>query len=289
MKFEGTFTALITPFARNGAVDFGKLRELVEQQIAAGISGLVPVGTTGESPTLSPKEHMEVIRLVIETTAGRVPIIAGTGANATNEALALTREAIQLGANATLQVTPYYNKPNDQGLIRHFSAVADLGLPVVLYNIPGRSARELSPPLIAELAKHPNIACVKEAGGRVNRISQILSLCHIPILSGDDALTLPMIALGARGVISVATHVAPKPICTMVQAALAGNWTQARTIHYQLYPLFSNLFLDTNPIPVKAALEMMGFCPAVYRLPLCPMHDAPREKLRATLAALHLL
>jgi 4-hydroxy-tetrahydrodipicolinate synthase len=289
MQFQGTFTALVTPVAPDGSVDYPRLRELVERQIAAGITGLVPVGTTGESPTLTPAEHLDVIRFVIETAAKRVPVIAGTGANSTAEALDFTKQAIDLGADATLQVTPYYNKPNATGLLRHFTAVADLGIPVVLYNIPGRTSREIPLPVVAELARHPNIACIKEAGGNVNRVSQIRSLCDIAILSGDDALTLPMMALGASGVVSVATHLAPGPVCQMVAAALAGDWEKARALHYRLYPLFTDLFLDTNPIPVKAALEMAGFGPAVDRLPLAPMDPAPREKLRATLASLGLL
>ena len=289
MQFQGTYTALVTPFAPDGPVAYPRLRELVERQIAAGITGLVPVGTTGESPTLTPAEHLDVIRFVIETAAKRVPVIAGTGANSTAEALDFTKRAIDLGADATLQVTPYYNKPNAAGLLRHFTAVADLGIPVVLYNIPGRTSREIPLPVVAELARHPNVACIKEAGGNVNRVSQIRSLCDIAILSGDDALTLPMMSLGASGVVSVATHLAPGPVCEMVAAALAGDWDRARALHYRLYPLFTDLFLDTNPIPVKAALEMAGFGPAVYRLPLAPMDPAPREKLRATLASLGLL
>ncbi len=281
--FQGAYTALITPFQADGKVDFGKLRELVELQVAGGIDGLVPVGTTGESPTLDIDEHLEVIRVVTEAAAGRVKIIAGTGANSTDEALELTRHAKDFGVDGTLQVTPYYNKPTQAGLVRHFSAVADLGLPVVLYNVPGRCSCEIAVGTIAELAKHPHVVCVKEAGGSVDRVSKIRAACDIEILSGDDALTLPMMAVGASGVISVASNVAPRAVADLVHAAAAGNWDEARRLHYQYYALFTDLFIETNPIPVKAAAEMMGLAPALYRLPLCAMAPANRDKLRATL------
>ena len=197
--FAGAYTALITPFQADGKVDFGKLRELVELQVAGGIDGVVPVGTTGESPTLDFDEHLEVIRVVTETAGGRMQVIAGTGANSTDEALELTRRAMDFGVNGTLQVTPYYNKPTPTGLIRHFSAVADLGLPVVLYNVPGRCSCEIGVGVIAELARHPHVVCVKEAGGSVDRVSKIRAVCDIEILSGDDALTLPMMAVARAG------------------------------------------------------------------------------------------
>lgn len=283
--FEGAYTALVTPFTRAGAVDFAKLRELVEFQIAGGIDGLVPVGTTGESPTLDMDEHVEVIRVVIETAAHRIKVIAGTGANSTAEALELTEKARELGADGTLQVTPYYNKPTQAGLIRHFSAVADLGLPVVLYNVPGRSSCEIAVPTIAELARHPRVVSVKEAGGSVDRVSRIKAACDIEVLSGDDGLTLPMMSVGACGVISVASNVAPRAVADLVHAAAAGRWDEARRLHYRYYNLFNDMFIETNPIPVKAAVEMAGLAPAVYRLPLCEMAPANREKLRATLQA----
>lgn len=281
--FNGAYTALVTPFRRDGAVDYEKLRELVEFQIAGGIDGLVPVGTTGESPTLDAEEHVEVIRVVVETAARRVKVIAGSGANSTAEALDLTAKARDAGADGTLQVTPYYNKPTQTGLIRHFSAVADLGLPVVLYNVPGRSACEIAIATIAELSKHPKIVCVKEAGGSVDRVSRIKAACDIDVLSGDDGLTLPMMSVGAGGVISVASNVAPKAVADLVHAAAAGRWDEARRLHYQCYGLFTDIFIETNPIPIKAALEMAGLGPAVYRLPLCEMAEANREKLRTTL------
>jgi 4-hydroxy-tetrahydrodipicolinate synthase len=281
--FAGAYTALVTPFHRDGSVDYDKLRELVELQIAGGIDGLVPVGTTGESPTLDVDEHIEVIRVVIQTAAKRIQIIAGSGANSTAEALELTTLAREVGADGTLQVTPYYNKPTQTGLIRHFTAVAELGLPVVLYNVPGRSCCEIAIATIAELSKHPNIVGVKEAGGSVDRVSRIKAACDIAVLSGDDALTLPMMSVGGCGVISVASNVAPKAVADLVHAAAAGRWDEARKLHYKYYNLFNDVFIETNPIPIKAAMEMAGLGPAVYRLPLCEMGTENREKLRATL------
>ena len=283
--FQGAYTALITPFGRDGAVDYGRLRELVEFQIAGGIDGLVPVGTTGESPTLDAEEHLEVIRVVVEAAAGRVKVIAGTGANSTAEALELTARAKDLGVDGTLQVTPYYNKPTQTGLLRHFSAVADLGLPVVLYNVPGRAGCEIAVPTVAELAKHPHVVAVKEAAGSVDRVSRLKAACDIEVLSGDDGLTLPMMSVGACGVISVASNVAPRAVADLVHAAAAGRWDEARALHYRYYALFNDVFIETNPIPIKAAMEMAGLGPAVYRLPLCELAPANREKLRATLQA----
>ena len=283
--FQGAYTALITPFGRDGAVDYGRLRELVEFQIAGGIDGLVPVGTTGESPTLDAEEHVEVIRVVVEAAAGRVKVVAGTGANSTAEALELTARAKDLGVDGTLQVTPYYNKPTQTGLIKHFSAVADLGLPVVLYNVPGRAGCEIAVPTVAELARHPHVVAVKEAAGSVDRVSRLKAACEIEVLSGDDGLTLPMMSVGACGVISVVSNVAPKAVADLVHAAAAGRWDEARALHYRYYALFNDVFIETNPIPIKAAVEMAGLGPAVYRLPLCEMAPANRDKLRATLQA----
>ena len=283
--FQGAYTALVTPFGRDGAVDYGRLRALVEFQIAGGIDGLVPVGTTGESPTLDVDEHLEVIRVVVETAARRVKVVAGTGANATAEALELTARAKDMGVDGTLQVTPYYNKPTQAGLIKHFSAVADLGLPVILYNVPGRAGCEIAVPTVAELAKHPHVVAVKEAAGSVDRVSRLKAACEIEVLSGDDGLTLPMMSVGACGVISVASNVAPKAVADLVHAAAAGRWDEARALHYKYYALFNDVFIETNPIPIKAAMEMAGLGPAVYRLPLCEMAPANRDKLRATLQA----
>jgi 4-hydroxy-tetrahydrodipicolinate synthase len=210
-------------------------------------------------------------------------VIAGTGGNATAEALELTRHAMQAGADATLQVTPYYKKPNQEGLLRHFSAVADLGLPVILYNVPGRTSRDIAVDTVVQLSKHPKIVGLKEAGGSVDRVSAILSRCDMTILSGDDSLTFPMMAVGAKGVISVASNVAPRQVSDLVRLAMDGKWEQARKLHLKLYRLFTDLFIDTNPIPVKAAMAMMGLIEEVYRLPLCSMSDKLKDQLRQTM------
>jgi 4-hydroxy-tetrahydrodipicolinate synthase len=287
--FEGAYTAIVTPFNKDGSVDYGKLRALIAMQIEGGVDGIVPVGTTGESPTLDFDEHEKVIEVAIEAAARKIKVIAGTGGNATSEALTLTRHAIGAGADGTLQVTPYYNKPNQEGLYRHFSAVADLGLPVVLYNVPGRCGRDIDVATIARLAKHPKVVAVKEAAGSVDRVCQILRACKITVVSGDDSLTLPMMAVGGSGVISVASNVAPRPVADMVHAALAGQWDKARALHMKYYRLFTDLFLDTNPVPVKAAMAMMGLINEVYRLPLCETSDAIKQKLTTCLTELGLL
>jgi len=286
--FTGVYTAIVTPFNADGSVDYGCLKALVARQAAAGVDGIVPVGTTGESPTLTVEEHSRVIDCVIEACGRgccceRMKVIAGTGANSTAEALELTRRAREAGADGTLQVTPYYNKPSQEGLYRHFATVADLGLPVVLYNVPGRTSREISIDTIRRLAAHPSVVAVKEAGGSVDRVSQILDVCEIAVLSGDDGLTLPMMSVGAVGVISVASNIIPKVMAEMVQSALAGRWEEARKIHRLYYRLFTHLFLDTNPVPVKAAMAMMGLCREVTRLPLCEMDAANAATLKATL------
>ncbi|MEI6970246.1 MAG: 4-hydroxy-tetrahydrodipicolinate synthase [bacterium] len=286
---KGAYTAIVTPFNADGSVDFGQLRDLVEIQVRAGISGLVPVGTTGESPTLDYQEHNKVIDETIQAAGGRIMVMAGTGANSTAEALDLTKHAMESGADATLQVTPYYNKPNQDGLIRHFSAIADLGLPVVLYNVPGRTGREISVDTVVKLAQHPNIIAIKEAGGSVDRVSAIVSRCKLPVLSGDDSLTLPMMAVGARGVISVASNIVPKAVARLTELALAGKFTEARKIHQKHYRLFCDLFIDTNPIPVKAAMAMMGLSRETYRLPLCPMSAELKSKLKECLKELKLI
>jgi 4-hydroxy-tetrahydrodipicolinate synthase len=283
MYFTGVYTALVTPFAEDGSVDFQKLEELVEFQIANGVDGIVPVGTTGESPTLDTDEHLKVIETVAMTAAGRVKIVAGTGANSTAEAIDLTAAAKEYGVDGTLQVTPYYNKPNDAGLIQHFSAVADLGLPVVLYNVPGRSAREIPLPVVAELAKHPNIVSVKEAAGSVQRVIDIKRLCDIEVVSGDDSLALPMIREGACGVISVASNIVPAEVVALIRAALAGDFDTAQRMHDQYAQVFNDLFIDTNPIPIKAAMAMKGLCLETYRLPMCSTTDENKAVLRATL------
>lgn len=287
--FAGTYTAIITPFSVDGSVDYDALGRLIERQAAAGVAGIVPVGTTGESPTLSFDEHSRVIEHTIELCRGRMAVIAGTGANSTAEAVDLTRRALEAGADATLQVTPYYNKPNQEGLYRHFAAVAELGLPVVLYNVPGRTSREIAVETIARLSSHPSIAAVKEAGGSVDRVSAILDACDITVLSGDDPLTLPMMAVGATGVVSVASNVVPEAVVQLTSAMLEGDLRSAAQVHAKYYRLFCDMFMDTNPIPVKTAMAMMGLCEEAFRLPLCSMSDPLKDRLRGVLERLDIL
>ena len=280
---EGAYTAIVTPFTKNGAVDYERFRDLIEFQIAGGIDGIVPVGTTGESPTVDVKEHEKIVEVAIQTANKRVKIIAGTGGNSTAEAIELTQHAKDAGADATLQVTPYYNKPNALGLTHHFAAVADLGLPVVLYNVPGRTGKEIPIDVVVELAKHPKVVAIKEAAGSVDRVSAILDRCKLQVLSGDDSLTLPMMSVGAVGVISVASNVAPKAVADLVHHALAGRWSEARALHAKYYRLFADLFIDTNPIPVKTALVMMGKIEDAFRLPLCEMSEPLKTRLAETI------
>ena len=289
MTLTGTFTALVTPFNTDGSIDYSALRSLVQWQIETNVEGLVPVGTTGESPTLEFNEHIKVINATVEAAAGKAIIIAGTGANSTAEAIALTREVLNAGVDATLQVTPYYNKPNAEGLYRHFTSIADLGLPVVLYNVPGRAAKEIPLDVVVRLASNPNIAAIKEAAGSVERVSAIRNACELPVLSGDDSLALPMISVGACGVISVASNVIPKEMSAFVRLALSNDLAGAREIHRSYYPLFRDLFIDTNPIPVKTALALMSRIGPTFRLPLCEPSEKIREQLIHTLRSLNLL
>jgi len=291
MKLQGTITALVTPFDKTGAVDYGKLKALVDEQVAGGVEGICSVGTSGESPTLSHEEHHTVIEKTIEFAAGKVKIIAGTGANSTSEAISLTKAAIAMGgADACLQVTPYYNKPNAEGLYRHFMTVADLGLDVVLYNVPGRAGKEIPLDVVVRLAKHPHVVAVKEAAGSVERVSAIKNLLpDFTVLSGDDSLALPMIAVGAEGVISVASNVIPREMSDMIRLALAGDFVAARACHAKYYRLFHDLFIDVNPVMVKEALWLMGKLDRVFRLPLCETTDANLAQLRKTLSALGLV
>ena len=291
MRIQGTITAMVTPFGKDGAVDYGRLAEFVDWQCESGVDGLCPVGTTGESPTLDHAEHHKVIEETIKFAKGRVTIIAGTGANSTAEAVSLTKAAITMGgADACLQVTPYYNKPNPEGLYRHFMTVADLGLPVVLYNVPGRSGREIPLDVVARLAPHPMIVAIKEAAGSVERVSAIKARCpDLTVLSGDDSLALPMISVGAAGVISVASDVMPKEISDFIRTALAGDMAAARVLHLKYYNLFHDLFIDTNPVMVKEALALMGKLDLVYRLPLCETTAANRAKIAETLKELGVL
>lgn len=291
MKLSGTITALVTPFAKNGQVDYGRLRDLVEAQVAGGVEGICPVGTTGESPTLDHAEHHKVIEKVVEFAAGKVKILAGTGANSTAEAVSLTKAAIAMGGcDACLQVTPYYNKPNPEGLYRHFATVADLGLPVVLYNVPGRAGREIPLDVVVRLSSNPNVIAIKEAAGSVERVNAIKAAApDFTVLSGDDALALPMISVGAEGVISVASNIIPSEMSGMVRSALAGDFTAARALHMKYYPLFRALFVDTNPVMVKEALWLLGRIERVFRLPLCETTEANLAVMRSALAKAGLL
>ncbi|MBI3886832.1 MAG: 4-hydroxy-tetrahydrodipicolinate synthase [Opitutae bacterium] len=286
--FRGTITALITPF-NQGAVAYDELASLVDFQIKAGIGGLVPVGTTGESPTVSHEEHRDVVRCTIEAARRRVPVIAGTGSNSTREAVDLTGFAHAAGADGMLVVAPYYNRPTPEGLFRHFSAVAEAtDRPIVLYSIPGRCGVEIGVGVIERLrAKYPHVNHLKEAGGNVDRVDQILQALgdSVTVLSGDDSLTLPFLAVGAQGVISVATNLYPREISKLVALALAGDYAKARKSHRRLYPVFKHIFLESNPSPIKAAMVRAGLITSEeVRLPLCPMSEANRKTLFATLA-----
>lgn len=284
--FQGSIVALVTPF-RNGQVDEAKLRELVEFHVAQGTDGIVPCGTTGESPTLTHDEHKRVVEVVVEAARGRIPVIAGTGSNCTAEAIELTRHAERAGAQAALVVNPYYNRPTQDGLYRHFRAVAEAtGLPIFVYNIPSRTAVNVETPTLARLARDcRNIVGVKEASGSLDQVSQVISACgpDFIVLSGDDNLTLPIMAVGGRGVISVIANIVPRETAEMTHAALEGDFKRARELHYRLYPLARAAFLETNPIPIKEAMAMAGMLEPEFRLPLCRMSEANRERLRETL------
>ena len=280
---QGVMTAMVTPF-RDGSVDWDRLQANVEHQIDKEIDALVPVGTTGESPTLSHEEHRQVIEKVVEVAAGRTKVVAGTGSNSTDEALQLTRHAKSVGADAALMVCPYYNKPTQEGLYRHFSIVADdVELPIVLYNIPGRTGITMQPRTVARLAEHEHVVAIKEATGSLEIASEIATLCDITILSGDDSMTLPLMSIGGKGVISVLSNIIPDKIKTMVDAELNGNREVARQYHVELYPLFKVMFIETNPIPVKTAMAMMGMDTGDVRLPLCEMAEENIEQLRSLL------
>ncbi len=290
--FQGTFTALVTPFD-GGRIDEPAFERLIEAQIAAGITGIVPVGTTGESPTLDHAEHLHVIDLAVKIARGRCQVIAGTGSNSTDEAVGLTVESAKLGADAALIVVPYYNKPTAEGVLRHYKKIAEAtDLPVILYSIPGRCGIEITVETCVRLAAETkSIVAIKEAGGSVERVSALRAALpeSFEILSGDDSLTLPFIAAGAVGVISVASNLVPAQVGDLVRAALAGDFEKARRIHLQLYPLFKDLFIESNPTPVKYALSLAGQMKPDVRLPLCEMSPASAAKLEGTLRQLHLL
>jgi 4-hydroxy-tetrahydrodipicolinate synthase len=290
--FEGTFTALVTPFVQDH-LDEAAFARLIETQISAGITGVVPVGTTGESPTLNNEEHHHVIALAVKTVAGRCKVIAGTGSNSTAEAVNLTTEAERLGADAALIVAPYYNKPTQAGLLAHYGAIASaVKLPIMLYSIPGRCGIEIAVDTVATLAqRHSNIVAIKESGGSVERVSQLRAAlpASFEILSGDDSLTLPFMSVGACGVVSVASNVVPAQVGALVNAALTGDYTTARKHHFQLYPLFKELFVESNPAPTKYALSVLGRMHPEVRLPLAPLAESSRARVEEAMRQTGLL
>jgi 4-hydroxy-tetrahydrodipicolinate synthase len=290
MLFKGSYVALVTPFKPSMEVDFEAYGRLVDYQLEKGTDGLLPCGCTGEAATLSHEEQKQCIRFVIERVAGRVPVLAGTGSNNTAEAIGLTRYAKEAGADGALLITPYYNKPTAAGQIAHYSAVANaVDIPIMLYNVPGRTCTKMEPSTIATLSKTPNIVAIKEACGSVDQVTQIISLCDITVLSGDDSLTLPMMVVGATGVVSVAANVAPAETAALCRMANAGDYAGARKMHYKLAALFKGLFIETNPMPVKAALASMGIIQNVLRLPLVPMTESLQPQIDAILKDLALI
>src|SRR6184192_3846185 len=286
--FRGTFTALVTPF-RNGSIDVSAFQTLIETQIAAGITGVVAIGTTGESPTLSRDERQQVIRLTVATANKRCVVIAGTGSNATEHAVADTKTAEKLGVDGALLVAPYYNKPSQEGLFRHFKTIAEAtSLPIMLYNIPGRCGVDIGPDIVVRLAKEcRNITSIKEASGSVERVGELRRRLprEFSIMSGDDSLTLPFMAVGAVGIVSVASNLFPAEVCALVRACESGDYKSAESLHRKMFPLFKDLFIEPNPVPVKTALGWRGAISAEVRLPLCEMTDANQTRLRKTLEA----
>ncbi|HEV8640317.1 MAG TPA: 4-hydroxy-tetrahydrodipicolinate synthase [Methylomirabilota bacterium] len=283
---QGSLVAMVTPF-RNGKVDEAKVRELVEFHVTHGTDAIVACGTTGEDPGLSHDEHDRVVEVIIQTAAGRLPVIVGTGSNSTAHAIELTRHAERAGATAALVVNPYYNKPTQEGLYRHFRAVAEaVSIPILVYNIQSRTAVNVETDTLARLARDcKNVVGVKEASGSLDQMSQVVAACgpDFTVLSGDDNLTLPLMAIGGRGVISVIANIVPRETAEMTHAALDGDWKRARELHYKLFPLARAAFIETNPIPIKEAMAMAGMIEPEFRLPMCRMSDANRERLRAVL------
>jgi 4-hydroxy-tetrahydrodipicolinate synthase len=282
---QGAFTAIVTPF-RNGQVDEAALKELIRYNIDGGVSGIVPCGTTGESPTLSHEEHNRVVEITVKEVAGQVKVIAGTGSNSTAEAIALTKHAKEVGADAALMVSPYYNKPTQEGLYQHFKTVAEnADIPIVVYNIQGRTAVNIANETMRRLSEVPNIVGVKEASGSILQMSEVVRLCgpEFDVLSGDDQMTFPLMCLGGKGVISVVTNLWPSKMSELTKSMLSGDLNTARSIHFEIFELCQAMFLETNPIPVKAALAMMGKIAPEYRLPLCPLAEANQMKLKGLL------
>lgn len=287
-KFRGAFVAIVTPFT-DGKLDEQGLKDLIEFQIAGGTHGIVPCGTTGESATLTHAEHHRVVELTIKTVAGRVPVLAGTGSNSTSESIELTRAAKKAGADGALMITPYYNKPSQEGLFQHFKTVAEaVDIPIILYNVPSRTSVNMLPETVARCAQVANIVGVKEATADLNQISQVIRLCpkDFAVMSGDDFTSMPTVMIGGAGVISVTSNVAPRDMAAMMDAALAGDIAKAQELHYKLLPLMQAMFIDTNPVPAKTALAMMGKIKSgLPRLPLYKMNEGNEEKLKKVLTA----
>ena len=284
--FEGSYVALVTPFKDDESLDEAKLKELIQFQIEGGTHGIVPCGTTGESPALSEEEHDRVVEITVETVNGQVPVIAGTGSNSTTRTLRATKHAKSAGADAALIVAPYYNKPTQEGLYAHYMKIADsVDIPIVVYNVPGRCGTDILSPTIARLAEHPNIVALKEATGELKRASEVVNLCptDFVVLSGDDVNTLPIMSVGGKGVISVVANINPSDIADMCNAFHVGNLELARKLHYKTLPLAVDLFIETNPIPAKTALMLMGKLNGQLRLPLAPMSDSNLDSLKNTL------
>jgi 4-hydroxy-tetrahydrodipicolinate synthase len=289
--FEGVHTALITPF-RQGGIDEEALRAHVERQIEAGIDGLVPCGSTGESATLSHVEHRQVVEIVIDAAAGRVPVIAGTGSNSTREAIEFTAHARDAGAEGALLLSPYYNKPTQDGIYAHYATIAqETGLPLVVYNVPGRTASNIEPDTLARRARLPGIVAVKEASGDLEQMAHIIAKSppDFAVLSGDDSLTLPVLSIGGKGVVSTSSNVAPRQVLDLVRSFSSGDVARARSRHYELLPLFDSLFCETNPIPLKAACTALGWCDGEIRLPLTKIDDAKLERLKVVMKDLGIL
>jgi 4-hydroxy-tetrahydrodipicolinate synthase len=284
--FRGTFVAIVTPFT-DGQIDEQGLVDLIEFHIANGTHGIVPCGTTGESATMSHEEHHRVVQLTVKTVAGRVPVLAGSGSNSTAEAIELTRHAKESGADGVLMVSPYYNRPSQEGIYQHYRAVAEaVAIPIILYNVPSRTSSNILPATVARLAEVPGIAGIKEATGDLNQVSEVIRLCpdDFAVLSGDDFTSMPTVLLGGTGVISVTSNVAPKDMAAMMEAALAGDLARAKELHYRLFPLMQAMFYDTNPVPAKKTLELMGRIKSgAPRLPLAPMNDETLARLKAAL------
>ena len=289
--FEGVLPAIITPFKRNTAMglDIQGLERNIEFLMSCGIHGIVPCGSTGESATLTFEEHEKVVQITVDKVKGRIPVIAGTGSNNTAEAVRLTKAAKDIGADGVLVISPYYNKPNRSGLIKHYTKLADLDIPVIMYNVPGRTGQNLEPDLVAELAQHPNIVAIKEASGNISQISRIIEDTQddeFAVISGDDNITLPIMALGGTGVISVAANVDPSRMVAMYEAMKQGDYQKALVLHFALSPLFRSMFIDTNPIPVKKAVELLGMAGGPVRLPLDELDAKKTDQLKKVLATI---